>query len=408
MPISLNQKLIALFIGLFLSTSSLFSNLAGFVIIPKIFGVILISLLAVNFKNSNNNKILTSYYLFILWGTFTFLLNDKTQYGIEAIKTSIQVFIITYAIAKLIINKKQVEIILFVFILTPYIAMIINFTNFINVFNFSYSFIGVDRLSGTFGNSNGLATFGTLNALSSLLLLRLKEKRGFNLKNIIILVSYIISNLFVFYSGSKKGMIALILINFYFGYFFYVTYFKHTKLKYILIVIPFIFAGAIFEVITNSSYFERVQLMLAGKEFSTIERIKLAGLSWDLWTSNIYNFFLGIGYGNFRALNYFKLVSHNSFSEATVNTGLIGTIIYFSFYFFFIVKLLRLFQVRKLMPKYSYELIKLLFIIIITSLSFEVSTILFYSRFYFPYMAVITSLLYIIPLSHNEYSLRNR
>lgn len=62
---------------------------------------------------------------------------------------------------------------------------------------------------------------------------------------------------------------------------------------------------------------------------STMERIYLIQSAFRVWTEN---FFIGVGWDNFRYFNALQLYAHNNYLELLACLGIVGFIIYYGFY----------------------------------------------------------------------------
>lgn len=130
-------------------------------------------------------------------------------------------------------------------------------------------------------------------------------------------------------TGSRKSLIAIILILIYWSLFIILNELKSldvfTKLKifFLLTVVSIAFYYIIYPFFKDSVIFSRLlKLFEAGDE--TREGMY----------SEAFKFFqdspiVGIGFNNYRNLSFFNKYSHSTYAEALACTGIIGVILYF-------------------------------------------------------------------------------
>ncbi|MGN7482841.1 O-antigen ligase family protein [Priestia megaterium] len=143
-------------------------------------------------------------------------------------------------------------------------------------------------------------------------------------------------------TGSRKSLIAIILILIYWCLFVIVNDLKSldifTKLKiiFLLTIVSIAFYYIIYPLFKDSVIFSRLlTLFEAGDE--TREGMYSEALKF-FQDSPI----VGIGFNNYRNLSFFGKYSHSTYAEALACTGIIGTILYFVPYLLLLYKYIKL------------------------------------------------------------------
>ena len=152
---------------------------------------------------------------------------------------------------------------------------------------------------------------------------------------------FLLSTVFVLLSGSRKSavmIVALLLISF---------FNKIEKPVHMLYIIPFgaAIAALIYLVFNNEQLYH-----LVGRRFeflfnyfsgegevgsSTFIRMSLIDIGVTQFKEKPI---LGYGFNNFRYMNDFRTYAHNNFIELLVNTGIVGTVLFYSAHLFILVK----------------------------------------------------------------------
>jgi len=389
------SKMGAILSGLYLFSACIFNSMEGLSIITRLLALLILASYAVTFTFRpyiTRNGIMKYYYYFVLWAIVTYPLSQYPVLAYERIYTQIQILLITFCITQLIRSEKQIKYTLNVFLCSTYIALMLNVSGFVHSIIYNLTASRPIRFAGTFGNSNGIALYSMLVCFSVVIVYFISKKSW--LQYLHLSASLMISTGFIIQSGSRKGMIGFVLIFFLFGYSFYKSY-SHIKwLRFLLIFVPLIMAGAVVNYFINSVFFSRIELMMSGEESSLLERIYLIDRAFEVWIMNSKNFIFGVGYGQFIYYNRLGLVSHNSFSESTVTTGLPGFLFYFTMYASFFFSILKLFKLK--IENIDFVMKRTMFIIVIfTFLFFEVSAIIFRSRYMLPFLALLSTYLLI-------------
>ena len=191
-------------------------------------------------------------------------------------------------------------------------------------------------------------------------------------------IPFIISTVLIMLTGSKKGMI---------GVFIYVIFFKLLRgsikdVLYIFLIVGFL-VGLVFQ---NDFLYNIIGQRLEGLlsliglvDSSTLSdtassdelRGQMILLGMDMWTKHPI---LGSGLGYFETNSPMRLYSHNNFVELLVTYGLVGMLIYYSFFLIMIKKVL-----RKI--KLNFVEIKIVMLYICMMLVFDFSSIRYDNTF---------------------------
>lgn len=130
--------------------------------------------------------------------------------------------------------------------------------------------------------------------------------------------------------GSRKALLAAIVLIMLWIVFEFRIYFKHIKPEYKIIyiiittIIVFFFSGYIINMYLNSGSFERMVELLNG--WSNNSRLSLYKTGWKLFKDNIL---FGIGFGQYKVVAGYNLYSHSTYIESLSCLGLFGSILYF-------------------------------------------------------------------------------
>jgi len=265
--------------------------------------------------------------------------------------------------------------------------MAMNFGEFVHSIVYNMTASRPLRFEGTIGNANGVALYGMLVCFSLIICYSIAKKSTWQILHL--LGSLAVGAGFIIQSGSRKGMLGLVLIFFLIGYYIYKSNAYVKWLRAFLIIVPIILSGFVVNFFINSPFFSRFEMMASGNESSLLERVYLLQTAYNVWTMDTYNFLVGVGYGQFVFYNRIGFLSHNSISEATVTTGLIGFLFYISIYLVFakVIWSIKL-------PKNATTIQKIqkvvLLIILLNYLLFEFSAIIFRSRYMLPYLGLIS------------------
>ena len=400
------DKTSAILVGLFFAFVCVFNNVEGASIVSRLIGlsVLLWFLVYMSFKQRlKSNPMVMCYALFVGWAVLTYPLSKYPGLAWDNMYTQIQLFLITLAVTQIIKSKLQLLLVINIFLLSTYVAMAMNYAEFIHTIVYNMTASRPLRFSGTIGNANGVALYGMLVSFSVVIGFSLSRKTLRQMSHLFF--SLLIGSGFIIQSGSRKGMLGLVIIFFLIGYYIYKAN-AHVKwLRIILILLPLVLTAFMINFFINSPFFSRFEMMASGNESSMIERLYLLQTAYNVWTQDTYNFLIGVGYGQFVFYNRIGFLSHNSISEATVTTGLIGFLLYFSIYISFAKNI---FAIK--VPKHATTLQKIqkvvLIIILINYALFEFSAIIFRSRYMLPYLGLVS--VYVLHFRHEIMSIPQR
>lgn len=193
-----------------------------------------------------------------------------------------------------------------------------------------YLVLGVTRASGITQNAN---TFGINIVMLGILLLILQRKnKSLRTKIVDLVVLTSIINAAII-SGSRKVIIATVMLFIYLIVSNAIT--KLSKLKIAIFSITLVVFGIILIVNTNIvidylSHIKGVERLLERDDHSFEIRGSMIETALNLFKERPL---LGYGIDNFRIVSNFGAYSHNNYTELLVSVGLVGAFIYYFIYF---------------------------------------------------------------------------
>ncbi len=148
----------------------------------------------------------------------------------------------------------------------------------------------------------------------------------------------------IFYSGSRKGIVAIFLI-----YPVYLllqqTFRPNRRLPRFILTCCLIlgFCVVAWQIVEHSPFFYRIE----GLQYEIVEGMRgnMVRYGVELWRDKPL---LGQGAGQFGIFHYSRTYSHNNYVELLANNGLIGLLAYYSFFVLLLRKYLHLFRTRHL------------------------------------------------------------
>ena len=132
--------------------------------------------------------------------------------------------------------------------------------------------------------------------------------------------------------GSRKSMIAAIILLFIWAYIYMTMIVKSNKYHHAVLsifILCIVFAGVLIYVYTNyltSDSFNRMQLLGSGKEESSSTRKYYYELAINLFSNSPL---FGVGFNQFQLHSSTGLFSHSLYAESIACLGLVGCLIYF-------------------------------------------------------------------------------
>jgi O-antigen ligase len=244
--------------------------------------------------------------------------------------------------------------------------------------------LGETRLGGN--HSNAIATFLSFAFISSVFMISEKKKA-------IYLIPAITTISIMLYTGSRKTILLIILVCALF------LLLRYPRKRPAVIVGAVLGTVTLYLVIMNVPALyeilgERLEGMTGyftaneGFDDSTATRLSMIERG---WTHFLQKPILGYGSDSYRLINleeaFFETYAHNNYIELLVDLGIIGTVIYYSFYVYLGINL---FKIYKLENEYS-TVAALLFAIIIAIPIFEMGQVTYYTKFYHVLFAVMAA-----------------
>lgn len=214
------------------------------------------------------------------------------------------------------------------------------------------------------GNYNTLAVYMSFGLILAVYF----WNKGFVYKILsIIYIPFAASNIFL--SGSRKGFLitaaffVLMAIIYYWPLFV-----SQNRIRIrigigilVVILLTVVFYDQVAQLYSDSILAQRFNLAYS-EDAATIGRVQMYQEAFRLFTEYPL---LGIGYDNYKYLAGFGVFSHSTYAEVLASSGIIGTVIYFSIYISILVKLVKLYFVkRKLNMPFFVESIFLCFMLI--------------------------------------------
>lgn len=317
---------------LYVFSIPLFSYREGFNAVTNILA--LISFIVYIFKvmiNKGNIKytiFFSVYFIFIVWGLFTYLYAINRAIVLTQTITLFLNYLISLALFNYINRSKEIELILISYIIGCFISIL---------YVFLKSDIFCDQRIGSIVANLNRVSF--IYSIALVFLFYFVQKY----KKYILYIPILILTFFILLTGSRQGVIAVIL------FFSIYSYIKSKKnffglMKTLLLSLTIIII--LYHVIMGNEFlynvigyrFEIIKSMFEGTGTvgrSTWERAYMISLGLDKFVDRP---FLGYGLGNFQELlahsGFGKATySHNNVIELLTGVGFIGTILFYLIYF---------------------------------------------------------------------------
>jgi len=388
--LSKNASLGSYLVGAYLFSVPAFSysETLNLTIIPQLIAACVVMLAIFDaFKTGNLNlgTDIKLYGLFILWTVIAFILANDWTYG-ESIVTLIKVGFIVLGVSQLIKNEKDFLMAIMIFNFSIVLVYYFNH-NLISNLQRASQIHGDDRFAGTLTNSNAAAMYALSILWSGITLLFSTETK--KVVKVLTVITVAVALWIIVYSGSKKGLIGVVLFATFTGWLF-IQQNKHSFWKTLIAsVSAVILIGATLIYVYNSPFFARMLEMVNGDPHSTAHRIYLINAATDTWLTNGKTFLAGVGHENFKDMNLLGKYSHSTITETLVASGLIGFVLYFGSLFF----LVRQFNLLRNITHGTHYFSTIFFclIMILLFLFFNTAAVMYESRDFWPLMGVMSS-----------------
>jgi hypothetical protein len=388
--ISKNASLGSYLVGAYLFSVPAFSysETMNLTFIPQLIGLSVVMLAIYDivktgqFNLGNDIKL---YGYFVLWTAIAFSLAGDWTYG-ESLLTLIKIGFIVLAVSQLIKNEKDFLMAITIFNSSILLVYFFNHDLISNLQN-ATKVTGDDRFAGTLTNSNVAAMYA-LSILWSGIILIFSTQVKTSLK-IVTILTITIALWIIIFSGSKKGLIGVVLFAMFTGWLF-IQKNKHSFWKlFIASFFSFVLISVTIYYVYNSPFFDRMQAMINGDTHSTAHRIYLINTAIDTWLDSGKNFLAGVGHGNFKDMNLLGKYSHSTFTETLVASGIIGFLLYFGSFFLLIRKFNHLKNITLGSRHFSTVFFCLMHIILF--LFFNTAAVMYDSRDFWPLMGIMSS-----------------
>lgn len=379
-------------VGAYLFSIPAFSYSAelGLALIPQLLGMLVVCYAVVDILKTNRISITTElklYGIFGIWVAVTFPLIGNLEYA-ASLFTLIKVILVTLASAQLLKSESDFYLVLKLFASSIFLVTYFNF-NELQYLSLAGKISGLDRFEGTLENANTAAIYSIAVIWASLMLfIDAKHK----IAGLVLPMAAIILSLFIlFYTGSKKGMLGILIFSILIVHSLWVRYKGHVLRQSIAICVALLFICLSAYIVYANPFYHRLEMLIASIDSrSTSERLTLMELSLNVWLSNGWSFLFGIGHDSFRDYNYLGAYSHNTITEVLVNNGLIGFILYGSFIYLVGHALYKLARGSGDPKEKSQYYLALTFLVLF--LVFSAAAVLHYTRELHPLLAVISKL----------------
>ncbi|TDM19511.1 O-antigen ligase family protein [Macrococcoides caseolyticum] len=351
----INGNLLLILIGLFIGQSIIISgvnfSLSDIFLICYIIYLIALKVKWINTKVVIFYSLLVSYLLFTSIIITPILWNIETPFNkiiVELIKLTILFLYLNTGIYLYKVDKFAIVLKSFVFgsIIVSLIGIIVNFTNEAIK---SYLFFGDYRFKGLLNDPNLFAVTQII-AISLLNFLDIKFYRKF-LYFLILLIGIVLS-------GSKTGLICLILFLLLSFVKFYKKINFHLLIRYIFIsIIILVLFYFVKDIVLPQSFLNSINRMSSLITDLTTSLNEGGSERGDAWGTALKiiskSLLLGIGLGNYLIISEevynVKILAHNTYLQCLAEWGILFTLIFF---LIIILKLIIIFLNKKYTKDY--------------------------------------------------------
>lgn len=386
-------------VGLYLLSVPVFSysSVLGLSIIPQIIGMAVVACaiydIIINGSITKNIPVFF-YFIFAIWSLIPFIFSDY-QDDPSSLMTLFKVTIITMSVAVLIKTKKDFNIVIFLFFSSIFVIFLLNRGKIDDLIK-SEEITGVDRFSGTLENANKAAIYSMAiiwAAFTIAITIRVHKIVLF-----ILILGVLIASFIIFYSGSRKGIIGLIVLASSLVWVLNRRFGSTFLRRAIITLLSFLALFLLFHlIIYNSPFLNRYLNMISGTDSSFQTRKFLIIEAISVWSYSLKNMLLGIGISNFRYYNDLQLFSHSTITETLVCSGLIGFVLYFSSFGSIFVSS---FEAYKVISQREKIQVILIFVFLIMLFLFSMASVLLSDRLFWPLLGVISA--HVINLKNNS------
>lgn len=390
-PIEMNEKVSigSILVGIYLFSVPAFSyseNL-GLNIVPQIIGVLVVIYAVYSIIVSGSiikNTPLLVYFLFAVWCIITYTFSDYTD-DPETVQTLLKVAVITVSAGVLIRTKKDFNVSVSLLFLSIFLTFLLNFEDVIG-FRSSEEIAEMGRFSGTLENANTAALYSmTIIWVGFTIAITMRISK---MVFIFLMLGIIIAFFIVIFSGSRKGIIGLVIFAILLGWVFNKKYGQTLFRSIFILLMALVGIFFIFQYILDSPFFSRYESMISGGDSSLDKRIYLFKHAFYVWSSSLKNALMGVGIGNFHHYNYLRLYSHSTITETLVCSGLVGFGLYFLGFGSVFVQSFRAYKVVTQQEKIQTLLI---FVFLLMLFIFKIAAVMFYNRLFWPLTGVISA-----------------
>lgn len=397
----------SLLVGTYLFSVPVFSYSEdmGLNFIPQAIGALIVVYAIYIIMSKSQFYTNNSIYFYGIYCIWTIIVSFFVVYQVntDSILTLLKIGIIALSISFLINKESDLNLTLFIYFISIFITIYLNLDDIIALRGAGQ--LDEDmRFDGTFENANTAAIFALTIIWAGVFLL--VSERQNTLVKILIFLGIFLAGFLIFYSGSRKGILGILILSMSFSFLIY-RHYGQTFAARAMVILAVIGGLVLLSfVLVTSPFFNRMTGMLTGDESSFTLRQYLIRESLRVWSDSPKNFMIGIGFGNFHYYNYARLYSHTSFTETLVTTGLIGFILFFSALGSICILYYRLYKNRAGKQKLVAQSIIVLLILI---LFFNAFAVMIADRILWPLIAYLYSYGMILkngPLHQSKVKLR--
>ncbi|MBN1183244.1 MAG: hypothetical protein JXB49_13210 [Bacteroidales bacterium] len=376
----------SILVGIYIFSVPVFSYSGelGLNLVPQIIGTTLVIYAIYYIIISGSvikNTPIIFYLLFAIWSIISFAFSDYPN-NTDTLVTLLKVSIITISTAVLIKTRKDFVISMSLFFLSIFITFWLNYEDIIGLTMGEAS--DVNRFAGTFANANTASLYSIAIIWVGLTItVTIKiPKVAF----VILILGILIAFSIVLYSGSRKGLIGIILIAISLIWIINRKY-GRTNLRSIFILLA-LSVGLFFllRLIYNSLFFYRVINTISGDD--TYTRNNMFNQAIIIWSKSLKNTLMGIGIGNFKYYYIYPSYSHSTISETLVCSGLIGFGLYFISLGSVFIQSYKTYKVTIQQEKIQ---VLLIFIFISLVFMFNIGAVLHNDRLFWPLIGIISA-----------------
>ena len=333
-------------VHLFCVPSFGYSESPGILIIPQITGALLVAYALFDMFKTQKISIpleIRVYGFLGLWAAITFLGGISSE-ELRPLGSLIKVIATALACAQLIKNEIDFVVAMRVFVISVLFVYFLN-KDALRFLRIADKLTESDRFAGTMMNANTAAIYSVAVLWSCIHLWILSKRKLMGLAFWIIPIG--ISLLIIYYSGSKKGLIGIGLFAILFARLLHISKNRSSLRKslILLVSVALIILTALF--IYTSPFFSRLEQLYYGTAKTDINRYEFVREAINVWLMNGKTFIMGVGYDNFRLVNYLGDYAHSTPFELLASNGIIGFSLFMGFLFLLYYKFVFLYKKAK-------------------------------------------------------------